>query len=113
MFATWLAQVAPSVPGAPPVDINAWLGQIAQYGLLGVMFLLVGYALYKRDKDLTAERAARLADALAMRNLIEADTAAKVAAIKLQEEHNRLQETVARNQELIATRVGELIGRKP
>lgn len=79
-------------------------GQIAQYGLLGVLFVLVVYALIKRDKDLTEERAARLSDALAMRDLIRADTEAKVAGIKLQEEHNRLMETLARNQEtLVAT----------
>lgn len=100
-----LAQVGPTTA---PI-IGPWLDQIAQYGLLGVMFLLVGYALYKRDKDLTAERAARLADALSMRTMIEADTAAKVAVAKLQEEHNRLQETVARNQELIAQRMENLI----
>lgn len=97
-----LSQAVPSVPTVPlPTDL---LGTIAQYGLLGVLFVLVVYALVKRDKDLTEERKARLADALAMRDLIRADTEAKVAAIKLQEEHNRLMDTIARNQEaLVAT----------
>lgn len=94
-----LAQVAPT-------DLY---GQIVQYGLLGVLFVLVVYALIKRDKDLTEERAARLSDALAMRDLIRADTEAKVAGIKLQEEHNRLMETLARNQELLVATSTNLV----
>jgi sirohydrochlorin ferrochelatase len=80
-------------------------GQIAQYGLLGILFVLVVYALLKRDKDLTEERKARLQDALSMRQMIEADTAARVAATASQEERNRLMETMARTQELIVSKI--------
>lgn len=100
-------ELSQAVPSGPlPTDL---LGTLAQYGLLGILFVLVVYALIKRDKDLTEERKARLSDALAMRDLIRADTEAKVAGIKLQEEHNRLIETLARNQELLVATSTNLV----
>jgi len=92
------------------LDPTAWFGQIAQTGLMGLLFVLVVYALIKRDRDLTEERKARLQDALGMRSMIEADTSARVASTISQEERNRLMDTMARNQEALVNEIKLLRG---
>lgn len=42
---------------------ETFLNSLASHGLLGLVCAILFYALWQKDKDLTAERAARLADA--------------------------------------------------
>ena len=82
-----------------------FLPEIAQYGLLGILFVLAIIALVRRDRELQECRSARLEDAKGVRIMVEAATAARVEQNKLQEEHNRLTEK-------LTDKLNELVSRR-
>jgi len=45
------------------VDPTSLAGSIASHGLLGVMLVVVGWVAWAKDRELQAERQARIADA--------------------------------------------------
>lgn len=98
-----LAQAAPVA-----TEPLSWVWQkIAEYGLLGAMFLLVGFVLYKRDKDLTAERHERLEDAKSLRSMIESSTESRVMLTAAVDEQNKLVEKLIAGQQEILRAIAE------
>jgi hypothetical protein len=73
-----LADVVPSVPSTPGSWTDLLWTIAQQYGLLGILFCLVIYALIRRDKELSDERSQRLVDAKGVVDMVKNATAAEV-----------------------------------
>lgn len=97
---------------AQEINPLPWLDLIAKNGVFALITLVIGWAYLKKDAELTKERALRLEDAKAVTNIVtpmvEASTAARVAATNAQEAQNRLMETLTRNLETMAGRLGKV-----
>jgi len=98
-----------------PLNFSVFL----QYGALGAMLLIVLAALIFRDRELAAERRARLADARQLEKVLQSNTSAQEAVAKSIADSNVLieQQTAAllrntdaalRNAEQIARISGQL-----
>lgn len=86
------------------MSLETFLPQVAQYGLLGVLFVLAIIALYTRDKELTRERRERLEDAKAFSDVIQANTVAQNENVKQREE-------AVRELRLLSEKIAQLHGR--
>ena len=78
---------------------------ISNTGLVGVLFVLVVFALVWRDRELSKERSARLVDAKCLSKIIEANTLAQREANIARLEQSRL---VARLSENLARLDGHI-----
>lgn len=78
------------------------LTQFAQFGAIGLALGLFVLLFFWRDKALVQSWSERLADLQKLSALIQADTAAQLAATKAQEERNRAIEALATAQQQMA-----------